>query len=68
MGLQKKLKCRGVTADQVVGVRTLEADREIEELQRRNAELEQQIKVIKCVLPSNHANLFSFFYVVLRNV
>ncbi|XP_016312178.1 centrosomal protein of 290 kDa isoform X2 [Sinocyclocheilus anshuiensis] len=47
VGLQKKLKGRGVTADQVVGVRTLEADREIEELQRRNAELEQQIKVIK---------------------
>ncbi|RXN19126.1 centrosomal protein of 290 kDa [Labeo rohita] len=47
MGLQKKLKGRGVTADQVVGVRTLEADREIEELQRRNTELEQQIKVIK---------------------
>lgn len=61
MALQKKLKGRGVTADQVVGVRTLEADREIVELQRRNAELEQQIKVIKCVLPSNHANLFSFF-------
>ncbi|KAF4095066.1 centrosomal protein of 290 kDa isoform X2 [Onychostoma macrolepis] len=47
VALQKKLKGRGVTADQVVGVRTLEADREIEELQRRNAELEQQIKVIK---------------------
>ncbi|XP_073688037.1 centrosomal protein of 290 kDa [Garra rufa] len=47
LGLQKKLKGRGVTADQVVGVRTLEADREIEELQRRNVELEQQIKVIK---------------------
>uniref|UniRef100_A0A9J7Y351 Centrosomal protein 290 n=1 Tax=Cyprinus carpio carpio TaxID=630221 RepID=A0A9J7Y351_CYPCA len=48
VGLQKKLKGRGVSADQVVGVRTLEADREIEELQKRNAELEQQIKVIKC--------------------
>ncbi|XP_043083956.1 centrosomal protein of 290 kDa isoform X2 [Puntigrus tetrazona] len=47
VGLQKKLKGRGVTADQVVGVRTLESDRDIEELQRRNAELEQQIKVIK---------------------
>ncbi|KTF90522.1 hypothetical protein cypCar_00025202 [Cyprinus carpio] len=47
VGLQKKLKGRGVSADQVVGVRTLEADREIEELQKRNAELEQQIKVIK---------------------
>lgn len=66
MGLQKKLKGRGVSADQVVGVRTLEADREIEELQKRNAELEQQIKVIKCVLPSKRAivpicSLYNFF-------
>lgn len=60
MGLQKKLKGRGVTADQVVGVRTLEADREIEELQRRNTELEQQIKVIKCVLPRNRAIVSTF--------
>ncbi|KAK7121544.1 hypothetical protein R3I93_022587 [Phoxinus phoxinus] len=47
LGLQRKLKGRGVTADQVVGARTLEADREIEELHKRNAELEQQIKAIK---------------------
>ncbi|NP_001161739.1 centrosomal protein of 290 kDa [Danio rerio] len=47
VSLQKKLKGRGVTADQVVGARTLEADKEIEELHKRNAELEQQIKVMK---------------------
>ncbi|CAM4734524.1 unnamed protein product [Leuciscus chuanchicus] len=47
LGLQRKLKGRGVTADQVVGARTLEADREIGELHKRNAELEQQIKAIK---------------------
>ncbi|XP_057185912.1 centrosomal protein of 290 kDa isoform X2 [Triplophysa rosa] len=47
LSLQKKLKTKGVTADQVVGVRTLEADREIEELKRRNSELEQQIKMIR---------------------
>ncbi|XP_067235779.1 centrosomal protein of 290 kDa isoform X3 [Chanodichthys erythropterus] len=47
LGLQRKLKGRGVTADQVVGARTLEADREIEELHKRNSELEQQIKAIK---------------------
>ncbi|XP_077066811.1 centrosomal protein of 290 kDa isoform X8 [Siphateles boraxobius] len=47
LGLQRKLKGRGVTADQVVGARTLEADRETEELHKRNAELEQQIKAIK---------------------
>ncbi|XP_051548638.1 centrosomal protein of 290 kDa isoform X2 [Myxocyprinus asiaticus] len=47
VSLQKKLKTRGVTADQVVGARTLEVDREVEELKTRNAELEQQIKMIK---------------------
>ncbi|KAA0705140.1 Centrosomal protein of 290 kDa [Triplophysa tibetana] len=47
LSLQKKIKTKGVTADQVVGARTLEADREIEELKRRNSELEQQIKMIR---------------------
>ncbi|XP_067855408.1 centrosomal protein of 290 kDa isoform X1 [Heptranchias perlo] len=41
--LQKKLKARGITADQVMGVRTMESDREIEDLRRKNAELEDQI-------------------------
>uniref|UniRef100_A0A674EPE4 Centrosomal protein 290 n=1 Tax=Salmo trutta TaxID=8032 RepID=A0A674EPE4_SALTR len=41
-GLQRKLKGRGVTADQVVGVRTQESEKELVELKRRNAELEQQ--------------------------
>ncbi|XP_061108253.1 centrosomal protein of 290 kDa isoform X1 [Conger conger] len=45
--LQKKLRVRGVTVDQVVGARTVESDREIEELKSRNAELEQQIITIK---------------------
>ncbi|KAL7885493.1 hypothetical protein AOLI_G00057880 [Acnodon oligacanthus] len=47
VALQKKLKSRGVTADQVVGARTLEADQEIEALMKRNCELEQQIEIIK---------------------
>ncbi|XP_036424131.1 centrosomal protein of 290 kDa isoform X2 [Colossoma macropomum] len=47
VGLQKKLKSRGVTADQVVGARTLETDQEIEALMKRNCELEQQIEIIK---------------------
>ncbi|KAB5571625.1 hypothetical protein PHYPO_G00227210 [Pangasianodon hypophthalmus] len=48
LSLQRKLKSRGVTADQVVGTRaTLEADKEIEELKKRNCELEQQIEIIK---------------------
>uniref|UniRef100_A0A8C7LCR6 Centrosomal protein 290 n=1 Tax=Oncorhynchus kisutch TaxID=8019 RepID=A0A8C7LCR6_ONCKI len=41
-GLQRKLKGRGVTVDQVVGVRTQESEKELVELKRRNAELEQQ--------------------------
>lgn len=45
--LQKKLKARGVTADQVVGARANETEREIEELKRRNSELETQIVTIK---------------------
>ncbi|KAM9471251.1 centrosomal protein of 290 kDa isoform 1-T2 [Clarias gariepinus] len=48
LGLQRKLKSRGVTVDQVVGTRaTLEADKEIEELKNRNRELEQQIEIVK---------------------
>uniref|UniRef100_A0A674EP15 Centrosomal protein 290 n=1 Tax=Salmo trutta TaxID=8032 RepID=A0A674EP15_SALTR len=42
-GLQRKLKGRGVTADQVVGVRTQESEKELVELKRRNAELETNI-------------------------
>ncbi|XP_021172732.2 centrosomal protein of 290 kDa isoform X2 [Fundulus heteroclitus] len=45
--LQKKLKARGVTADQVVGVRANEMEREIEELKKKNSELETQIVTIK---------------------
>ncbi|KAM4554334.1 centrosomal protein of 290 kDa isoform 2-T2 [Fundulus diaphanus] len=45
--LQKKLKARGVTADQVVGVRANEMERQIEELKKKNSELETQIVTIK---------------------
>ncbi|XP_067906371.1 centrosomal protein of 290 kDa isoform X2 [Heterodontus francisci] len=41
--LQKKLKARGITADQVIGVRTMECDREIDDLRRKNTELQDQI-------------------------
>ncbi|KAK3535966.1 hypothetical protein QTP70_022859 [Hemibagrus guttatus] len=48
LNLQRKLKSRGVTADQVVGTRaTIEADKEIEELKKRNRDLEQQIDIIR---------------------
>ncbi|XP_054889777.1 centrosomal protein of 290 kDa isoform X2 [Poeciliopsis prolifica] len=45
--LQKKLKARGVTADQVVGVRANDMERQIEELKKKNSELETQIVTIK---------------------
>ncbi|XP_061576894.1 centrosomal protein of 290 kDa isoform X7 [Cololabis saira] len=45
--LQRKLKARGVTADQVVGVRTTETEKEVEELRSRNSELQSQIAAIK---------------------
>uniref|UniRef100_A0A3B3WLI2 Centrosomal protein of 290kDa coiled-coil region domain-containing protein n=1 Tax=Poecilia mexicana TaxID=48701 RepID=A0A3B3WLI2_9TELE len=45
--LQKKLKARGVTADQVVGVRANDMERQIQELKKKNSELETQIVTIK---------------------
>lgn len=45
--LQKKLKARGVTADQVVGVRSTQMEEEMEDLKRKNAELETQIVSIR---------------------
>ncbi|XP_035521325.1 centrosomal protein of 290 kDa isoform X2 [Morone saxatilis] len=45
--MQKKLKARGVTADQVVGVRSTEMEREMEELKKKNSDLERQIFTIK---------------------
>lgn len=45
--LQKKLKARGVTADQVFGVRSTEMEKEMEELKRKNSDLELQIFTMK---------------------
>ncbi|XP_060891969.1 centrosomal protein of 290 kDa isoform X2 [Labrus mixtus] len=45
--LQKKLKARGVTVDQVVGVRSAEMEKEAEELKKKNSELETEIFTIK---------------------
>nr|XP_020449102.1 centrosomal protein of 290 kDa isoform X2 [Monopterus albus] len=45
--LQKKLKARGVTADQVVGLRATEMEKELEELRKKNSDLEMQILTIK---------------------
>ncbi|XP_058529765.1 centrosomal protein of 290 kDa [Ochotona princeps] len=41
--LQKKLKSAGVTVDQVLGVRALETEKELEELKKRNLDLKNDI-------------------------
>lgn len=43
----KRLKARGVTADQVVALRSTEVEEEMEELRRKNADLETQIYSIR---------------------
>ncbi|NWT82311.1 CE290 protein, partial [Lanius ludovicianus] len=43
IALQKKLKTTGVTVDRVVGVRATEAEKEVEELRKRNLELENEV-------------------------
>ncbi|KAM4747907.1 centrosomal protein of 290 kDa [Rhinophrynus dorsalis] len=45
--LQKKLKSRGVTVDQVVGLRTAESEREVDDLRKKNQELENEISYMK---------------------
>ncbi|XP_069085718.1 centrosomal protein of 290 kDa [Pleurodeles waltl] len=47
IALQRRLKTRGVTADHVVGVRTVESEKEIEELRKKNSELESEILHVK---------------------
>lgn len=41
--LQKKLKSAGITVDQVLGVRALETEKELEELKKRNLDLKNDI-------------------------
>uniref|UniRef100_A0A8C6RHT0 Centrosomal protein 290 n=1 Tax=Nannospalax galili TaxID=1026970 RepID=A0A8C6RHT0_NANGA len=41
--LQRKLKTTGMTVDQVLGVRALESEKELEELKKRNIDLENDI-------------------------
>ncbi|NWZ38688.1 CE290 protein, partial [Brachypodius atriceps] len=43
ISLQKKLKTTGVTVDRVVGVRATETEKELEELRKRNLELENEV-------------------------
>ncbi|NXN42834.1 CE290 protein, partial [Rhinoptilus africanus] len=43
IALQKKLKTTGVTIDRVVGVRASETEKELEELRKRNQDLENEV-------------------------
>ncbi|KFW96953.1 Centrosomal protein of 290 kDa, partial [Phalacrocorax carbo] len=43
VALQKKLKITGVTVDRVVGVRASETEKELEELRKRNLDLENEV-------------------------
>ncbi|NXY25974.1 CE290 protein, partial [Atrichornis clamosus] len=43
IALQKKLKTTGVTVDRVIGVRAAETEKEVEELRKRNLELENEV-------------------------
>ncbi|XP_064011010.1 centrosomal protein of 290 kDa isoform X2 [Pogoniulus pusillus] len=43
VALQKKLKAPGVTVDRVVGIRASETEKELEELRKRNLELENEV-------------------------
>ncbi|NXC24120.1 CE290 protein, partial [Campylorhamphus procurvoides] len=43
IALQKKLKITGITVDRVVGVRDSETEKELEELRKRNLELENEV-------------------------
>ncbi|NXR06689.1 CE290 protein, partial [Semnornis frantzii] len=43
IALQKKVKSPGVTVDHVVGIRASETEKELEELRKRNLELENEI-------------------------
>ncbi|XP_074758876.1 centrosomal protein of 290 kDa isoform X3 [Athene noctua] len=43
IALQKKLRTTGVTVDRVVGVRASESEKELEELRKRNLDLENEV-------------------------
>ncbi|XP_045868967.1 centrosomal protein of 290 kDa [Meles meles] len=45
--LQRKLRTTGITVDQVMGVRALESEKELEELKKRNLDLENDISYMR---------------------
>ncbi|XP_004602776.2 centrosomal protein of 290 kDa isoform X2 [Sorex araneus] len=45
--LQKKLKTTGMTVDQILGVRALESEKELEELRKRNLDLKSDISYMR---------------------
>lgn len=66
--LQKKLKARGVTADQVVGVRFTELEKETEELKKKNSELETELASIKyaCIFSKALSTVQTVFITVCK--
>lgn len=59
ISLQKKLsRSRGMTTDQVMAAHSLETEKVIEEMKKRNAELEQQIQTIKYVQYEQAVRMF----------
>eukprot|EP00071_Canis_lupus_P025415 XP_022258972.1 centrosomal protein of 290 kDa isoform X4 [Canis lupus familiaris] len=47
LSLQRKLKTTGITVDQVMGVRAFESEKELEELKKRNLDLENDISYMR---------------------
>lgn len=45
--LQRKLKTTGITVNQVMGVQALESEKELEELKKRNLDLENEISYMR---------------------
>lgn len=68
--LLRKTKARGVTADQVAGARRDELDKDLEELRKKNAELESQLNAIKyvfCLFEYDGSHLMSLAVLTLSN-
>ncbi|KFU98214.1 Centrosomal protein of 290 kDa, partial [Tauraco erythrolophus] len=47
IALQKKLKTTGITVDRVIGIRASETEKELEELRKRNLDLENEVAYMR---------------------
>uniref|UniRef100_A0A2K6FRH3 Centrosomal protein 290 n=1 Tax=Propithecus coquereli TaxID=379532 RepID=A0A2K6FRH3_PROCO len=64
--LQRKLKTTGMTVDQVMGVRALESEKELEELKKRNLDLENDILYMSIFLSS--LSFAVFYFLNFKNI